>query len=62
MYNCRRVQTPLRMGRRSNEKCARYGRRRSLCLSLSLSLCASTTYLTQTFHMRLNVFISFTFH
>ena len=36
MYNCRRVQTPLRMGRRSNEKNARYGRRRSLCLSLSL--------------------------
>ena len=38
MYNCRRVQTPLRMGCRSNEKNARYGRRRSLCLSLSLSL------------------------
>ena len=35
MYNCRRVQTPLRMGRRSNEKNARYGRRRSLSVSLS---------------------------
>ena len=48
MYNCRRVQTPLRMGRRSNEKNARYGRRRSLSVSLSLRASFHFIYISLT--------------
>ena len=37
MYNCRRVQTPLRMGRRSNEKKTLGMGGVALSVSLSLS-------------------------